>query len=175
MYPGYLNCKELKQRTGVSHKLFSLLPFCQHSSIDFLPVSLQVLSLCSITSFNSIFGYELQLEIFLNKLQSKSKQKTIPTCRSSQTVWPCVYVVYTSYFLLCKKRKFIFIYFFYFPFVFVTANLYVMWVIRDQNPKNTMLLSQELGAQNEGKETLVLQILISVGSAGKALLDVRVT
>lgn len=59
--------------------------------------------------------------------------------------------------------------------MFVTTNLYVMWVIQDQNPKNTMLLSQELWAQPEGQDTLVLQILISVGSARKAFLDIRVT
>lgn len=73
------------------------------------------------------------------------------------------------------RNKVIFLHIFYFPFVFVIANLYVMWVIQDQNPENTMLLSQELGAQNEGQDTMVLQILISVGSTGKALLDVRVT
>lgn len=82
----------------------------------------------------------------------------------------CIHAIFFS-----VRNKVIFLYFFYFPFVFVTANLYVMCVIQDQNLKNTMLLSQELGTQNEGQDTLVLQILSSFGSAGTALLDIRVT
>jgi len=68
----------------------------------------------------------------------------------------------TCCFLLCKTWKVIFIYFFYFPFV-VTAK-FVVCIVQGQNPQNTVLLIfQELWAQNGGQDTLLLQILISVG------------
>lgn len=118
------NCKELKQKMGVSCKFSSLLlPFWQHSSIDFLPTFLPLHPYSmQHNSFHSIFGYELRLEIFLNRLENKQKQKTIPTCKSSQATWLCICVCIRAIFFTVRKRKSFF-------FIFSTFLLCLLLLI----------------------------------------------
>lgn len=140
----------------------------------FSPTVFPVLTLYSITSSNSVLTYELQLEILMNKLKKgiNRNRRHYQHAEALRQHCPVCLCARTSRFLLCKKRKIIFLCFFLLSFCSHYCWL-VVWVIRGQNPKNTIFLISGTMGSKWGQDTQVPWVSISVGSTRKAFLDVR--